>query len=104
MRVLGSTSCQKKKQRQDFDEDDRARQPARQNDDRGRHAPTSMATRDFLHGCFSRQPSADDHETMLAFNMMVLPKVRAGLGGRPLEHDPEKWTPIFRKDHAQSKA
>jgi len=20
-----------------------------------------------------------------------------------LEHDPEKWTPVFRKDHAQTK-
>jgi non-heme chloroperoxidase len=43
------------------------------------------ATRNFLHGCFSRQPTADDYETMLAFNMMVLPKVRAGLAGRPLD-------------------
>jgi non-heme chloroperoxidase len=43
------------------------------------------ATRSFLHGCFSKQPSADDYETMLAFNMMVLPKVRAGLAGRPLD-------------------
>src|SRR5438105_5659508 len=43
------------------------------------------ATRAFLHGCFSRQPGADDFETMLAFNMMVPPKVRAGLGGRPLD-------------------
>jgi non-heme chloroperoxidase len=43
------------------------------------------ATRTFLHGCFSRQPGADDYETMLAFNMMVLPKVRAGLSGRPLD-------------------
>ena len=43
------------------------------------------ATRAFLHGCFSKQPSADDYETMLAFNMMVPPKVRAGLGGRPLD-------------------
>jgi non-heme chloroperoxidase len=43
------------------------------------------ATRTFLHGCFSKQPSADDFETMLAFNMMVPPKVRAGLGGRPLD-------------------
>jgi non-heme chloroperoxidase len=43
------------------------------------------ATRNFLHGCFSKQPSAADYETMLAFNMMVLPKVRAGLGGRPLD-------------------
>jgi non-heme chloroperoxidase len=43
------------------------------------------ATRVFLHGCFSRQPSVDDFETMLAFNMMVPPKVRAGLSGRPLD-------------------
>jgi non-heme chloroperoxidase len=48
-------------------------------------ATNVTATRSFLHGCFSRQPSADDYETMLAFNMMVLPKVRAGLGGRPLD-------------------
>lgn len=43
------------------------------------------ATRTFLHGCFSKQPSVDDFETMLAFNMMVPPKVRAGLAGRPLD-------------------
>src|SRR6202166_2218599 len=43
------------------------------------------ATRVFLHGCFSKQPSADNFETMLAFNMMVPPKVRAGLSGRPLD-------------------
>ena len=43
------------------------------------------ATRVFLHGCFSKQPSVDDFETMLAFNMMVPPKVRAGLSGRPLD-------------------
>jgi pimeloyl-ACP methyl ester carboxylesterase len=43
------------------------------------------ATRTFLHGCFSKQPSADDYEIMLAFNMMVPPKVRGGLGGRPLD-------------------
>ena len=43
------------------------------------------ATRVFLHGYFSKQPSADDFETMIAFNMMVPPKVRAGLGGPPLD-------------------
>lgn len=48
-------------------------------------ATNTAATRSFLHGCFSKQPTADDFETMLAFNMMVLPKVRAGLGGRPLD-------------------
>ena len=45
------------------------------------------ATRTFLHGCFSKQPSTDDFETMLAFNMMVPPKVRANMGGRPLSMD-----------------
>jgi non-heme chloroperoxidase len=48
-------------------------------------ATNIAATRTFVHGCFSRQPSADDFETMLAFNMMVPPKVRAALGGRPLD-------------------
>jgi non-heme chloroperoxidase len=48
-------------------------------------ATNITATRNFLHGCFSRQPGADDYETMLAFNMMVLPKVRAGLSGRALD-------------------
>jgi non-heme chloroperoxidase len=48
-------------------------------------ATNIAATRTFVHGCFSRQPSADDFETMLAFNMMVPPKVRAGLSGRPLD-------------------
>jgi non-heme chloroperoxidase len=48
-------------------------------------ATNIAATRTFLHGCFSKHPSADDFETMLAFNMMVPPKVRAGLSGRPLD-------------------
>ncbi len=43
------------------------------------------ATRSFVHGCFSRQPTPDDFETMLAFNMMVPVPVRSALGGRP--HD-----------------
>ncbi|HZP75439.1 MAG TPA: alpha/beta hydrolase [Pseudolabrys sp.] len=48
-------------------------------------ATNIAATRTFVHGCFSKQPSAEDFETMLAFNMMVPPKVRAGLGGRALD-------------------
>jgi non-heme chloroperoxidase len=48
-------------------------------------ASNIAATRDFLRGCFSRQPSADDFEIMLAFNMMVPPKVRQGLVGRPFD-------------------
>jgi non-heme chloroperoxidase len=48
-------------------------------------ATNIAATRTFLHGCFNKQPSADDYETMLAFNMMVPPQVRGGLGGRPLD-------------------
>jgi pimeloyl-ACP methyl ester carboxylesterase len=45
------------------------------------------ATRDFLHGCFSKQPTQEEYETMLAFNMMVPPKVRLGLANRPLDID-----------------
>ena len=45
------------------------------------------ATRTFLRNCFEKQPSQDDFETMLAFNMMVPPKVRANMGGRPLSMD-----------------
>ena len=45
------------------------------------------ATRTFLRNCFENQPSQDDFETMLAFNMMVPPKVRANMGGRTLSRD-----------------
>jgi non-heme chloroperoxidase len=48
-------------------------------------ATNIAATRSFVHGCFERQPTAEDFETMLSFNMMVPPKVRANLGGRPLD-------------------
>ena len=50
-------------------------------------ATNIVATRVFLHGCFYVQPTQDEYETMLAFNMMVPPKVRLGLSGRPLEVD-----------------
>jgi pimeloyl-ACP methyl ester carboxylesterase len=50
-------------------------------------ATNIAATRAFLHGCFSRQPTQDEFETMLAFNMMVPPKVRLGLSNRPLDVD-----------------
>src|SRR5262249_24978801 len=44
-------------------------------------------TPDLLHGCFSKQPTQEEYETMLAFNMMVPPKVRLGLSNRPLDID-----------------
>jgi pimeloyl-ACP methyl ester carboxylesterase len=50
-------------------------------------ATNIKATREFLHNCFEKQPSADDFETMLAFNMMVPPRVRANMGGRTLNID-----------------
>lgn len=37
------------------------------------------ATRAFVHACFERPPAADDVETMLAYNMLVPAKVRAGV-------------------------
>src|ERR1700747_137108 len=45
------------------------------------------ATRAFLHDCFSIQPTQEEYEIMLACNMMVPPKVRLGLSGRPLDVD-----------------
>jgi non-heme chloroperoxidase len=50
-------------------------------------ATNIAATRVFLHGCFNVQPTQEEYETMLAFNMMVPPKVRAGLSNRPLDVD-----------------
>src|SRR6516162_4610559 len=50
-------------------------------------ATNIAATRQFLRNCFEKQPSQDDFETMLAFNMMVPPKVRANMGGRTLNID-----------------
>ena len=50
-------------------------------------ATNIAATRVFLHGCFSKQPTQDEYEMMLAFNMMVPPKVRLGLSNRPLDVD-----------------
>src|SRR5262249_23108698 len=41
----------------------------------------------FLRNCFEKQPGQDDFETMLAFNMMVPPKVRENMGGRTLSMD-----------------
>jgi pimeloyl-ACP methyl ester carboxylesterase len=48
-------------------------------------ATNIQATRDFVHGCFEKQPTAEDFEITLAFNMMVPPNVRGHLGGRPLD-------------------
>ena len=50
-------------------------------------ATNIAATREFLHGCFNVQPTQAEYETMLAFNMMVPPKVRANMGGRTLSMD-----------------
>ncbi len=50
-------------------------------------ATNIAATRAFLRDCFSKQPTAEEFETMLSFNMMVPPKVRLGLANRPLDID-----------------
>jgi pimeloyl-ACP methyl ester carboxylesterase len=50
-------------------------------------ATNIAATRAFLRDCFEKQPTQEEFEAMLSFNMMVPPKVRAGLGGRTLEVD-----------------
>jgi non-heme chloroperoxidase len=50
-------------------------------------ATNIAATRAFLRDCFSVQPTQEEYEMMLAFNMMVPPKVRLGLGNRVLQVD-----------------
>lgn len=45
------------------------------------------ATQKFLVSCFKIQPSAEDMATALAYTMMVPPKVRGFLGGRPANYD-----------------
>jgi pimeloyl-ACP methyl ester carboxylesterase len=50
-------------------------------------ATNIAATRAFLRDCFSRQPTPEEFETMLAFNMMVPPQVRRGMAGRELNID-----------------
>jgi non-heme chloroperoxidase len=50
-------------------------------------ATNIAATRVFVRGCFSIQPTQEEYETILAFNMMVPPKVRLGMSNRPLEVD-----------------
>ena len=50
-------------------------------------ATNIAATREFIHGCFSIQPTQEEYEAMLAFNMMVPAKVRLGLSNRPLNVD-----------------
>lgn len=45
------------------------------------------ATMQFLKACFAKQPSREDYETMLAFNMMVPPLVRGHMGGRPAPYE-----------------
>jgi hypothetical protein len=37
---------------------------------------------------------------MQVHEMVILETLRSQ-NGPPLEHDPEKWIPVFRKDHAQ---
>src|SRR5882757_1639360 len=39
-------------------------------------AANIAATREFVRGCFEKQPTAEDFEITLAFNMMVPPRVR----------------------------
>jgi non-heme chloroperoxidase len=40
-------------------------------------------TRGFLRACFERQPTEDEFEIMLSFNMVVPPAVRAAIMARP---------------------
>ena len=41
----------------------------------------------FIRGCFEREPSPADLEFMLGFNMMMPPRVRAMVSGRPFDFE-----------------
>jgi pimeloyl-ACP methyl ester carboxylesterase len=45
------------------------------------------AVRPFLRAVFEKQPSQDDFETLVAFNMYVPPAVRLGLVSRTIDRD-----------------
>lgn len=70
----------------------RSHYPAMQSDDL---AENIAGTRAFLRACFERQPSEDDFETMLAFNMVVPVHARAGILARPPD-TPEALSRIDR--------
>ena len=66
----------------------------------GRHtSPTAGGSEDpitairgtiaFLRACFERQPSAEEFEAILAFNMMVPRHARLAMQGRPANFDPQ---------------
>jgi|KBSMisStandDraft_5_1062788.scaffolds.fasta_scaffold40162_2 pimeloyl-ACP methyl ester carboxylesterase len=48
-------------------------------------ATNIAGTRGFLRACFAKQPSEEDFEAMLAFNMVVPALVRRNILGRPAE-------------------
>ena len=48
-------------------------------------AANIAATREFVRGCSREAADGGGFEITLAFNMMVPPKVRGNLGGRPLD-------------------
>jgi hypothetical protein len=57
-----------------------------------------------MRGRFERKVDAGLME-MIEFEEIGLPCRRLReLSGRRLEHDPEKWVPVFGKDHAQTRS
>ena len=50
-------------------------------------AANIAATRAFVYGCFAHLPSRDELETVVAYNMIVPPQVRAAMTGRVFDAD-----------------
>jgi hypothetical protein len=46
--------------------------------------------------------STDRRSNQLSYNCILIGPSKWGETGRKLEHDPEKWKPVFRKDHGQT--
>jgi non-heme chloroperoxidase len=46
------------------------------------------ATRSFVYGCFAQLPSRDELETIIAYNMIVPPRVWSAMSARTFDFDP----------------
>src|SRR3984885_13261773 len=53
--------------------------------------------------CGAARLSASHHSSPQGESSSLRLSFRPGFLGRGLTHDPEKWIPVFRKDHAQAK-
>src|SRR5208282_3206050 len=60
-------------------------------------AAISKANPPFAAKALAQPPHSRRRSVLLSFAPL---RLRAGVIARPIQHGPEKWKPVFRKDHA----